>query len=1020
MISIPRSEDDYRTELITEINARLPKPYKAYNSKTVTFDKDDPRVAVLKASKREFDIIIVDKDYVSESETNTDRIEFAVETKPLGSNLSGISQAEDAFTAFPNLKITYATNFGNELYKREKDNPETRLKTPAKILAKRIIQIAEYITSDVKRLKDIKPTRGEVSEKEIIATLIDCMDRIHSQMTELQIENQSDLATRTLVMWKKYDDDDIDVSALEYNVKRAASYIVVDQLMFYNLLQKKTTKYRLPPLEPINGNEDNPKMFSTKYIERAISDTGDYLPIFGIDMFELLPSSKNVIKAINDVIIKISDLKIETQSSDFIGKIFHSMIPSEIRKSLAAYYTGSAPAKLLALLTIKKETDKVCDLACGSGTLLIESYHVLYDLYKSNNTDMTDEKIHKQLIESQIYGNDITLFASHLAAMNLASQCLDGEITRINITATDGLKISPRQSYSSIIDFVKSTVVQTVNMDGRTHSIAYPSVNCVIMNPPFSRQTDMTEAVINNLNKAFIEWFPSKNDQNKYIDKKMGLHGYFLIHADHLIKKNGRIAMVLPTSTFTTDYTGKLLQFLSDKLYSIDYVIEILSKRSAFSEDATFKEYMVVFRKGSFKTDSKTLIISINDEFSLDDVNQLYDIIKNNKKSDLLSLKTVNTQELYDSTKWTEIFTEQIDFAFLKSPKLEKLSRNTSDFHLTRGFDATYSDYLILPNKEWNIEKINITTFRLIHTNIPKDDEQYECQIPATYLIPAIRWSKDANTFMTSPSSYVLNLPYDFPRDLDEFRRKYLHWAKNELDIKWEHARKKGHKRVPIVKRATFKKNRNGERVIDAVPWYSHAYKNKCYEKKGNIFFLKKYRPTKRRSLSFYTNDIASVNHGLFFLKDNYNKLIASWLASSLYLISHFKVQQIISLNYYKMAIQDFSEVLFPKLSKYSIKIGESLESTNEAKDLIAKWKTLAKLPDEDVPFLPQQLGADLVVKSKKRKDPPPDQVKSYERLPERVELDKAWLRVLGVSDDKIDETINEIYNWLIDYMETR
>ncbi len=147
----------------------------------------------------------------------------------------------------------------------------------------------------------------------------------------------------------------------------------------------------------------------------------------------------------------------------------------------------------------------------------------------------------------------------------------------------------------------------------------------------------------------------------------MGLHGYFLIHADHLIKKNGRIAMVLPTSTFTTDYTGKLLQFLSDKLYSIDYVIEILSKRSAFSEDATFKEYMVVFRKGSFKTDSKTLLISINDEFSLDDVNQLYDIIKNNKKSDLLLLKIVNTQELYESTKWTEMFTEQIDFTFLNS-----------------------------------------------------------------------------------------------------------------------------------------------------------------------------------------------------------------------------------------------------------------------------------------------------------------------------------------------------------------
>lgn len=1020
MIPIPRSEDDYRTELIKEINARLPHPYKAHNSKTITLNKNDPRVAVLKALKREFDIVILDEAFVSDREINPDRIEFAIETKPLGSTFTGISQAEDAFTAFPNMIITYATNFGNELYKREKDNPEIRLKTQAKTLPRKYVQIAEYISSDVKRLKDIKPPRREFSEKEIIATLTDCMDRIHSQMTELPLENEIDLTTRTLVMWKKYDDDDVDVSTLEYNVKRAASYIIVDQLMFYNLLQKKTTKYRLPPLEPINGNEDNPKMFSTKYIERAISDTGDYLPIFGIDMFELLPKSKKVIKAINDVIEKISDLKIETQSSDFIGKIFHSMIPSEIRKSLAAYYTGSAPAKLLALLTIKKETDKICDLACGSGTLLIESYHVLYDLYKIKNPDWTDEKIHKQIIESQIYGNDLTLFASHLAAMNLASQYLDGEITKINITATDGLQISPRHSYGTIMDFVKSTEVQTVSMDGKSYSIAYPFVNCVIMNPPFSRQTDMTDAVLNNLSKTITAWFPSKNDQNKYIDKKMGLHGYFLIHADHLIKKNGRIAMVLPSSTFTTDYTVNLLNFLQDKNYSIEYVIEILSKRSAFSEDATFKEYMVVFKKGSLKTDSKTLLISINDEFSLDDVNQLYDIIKNNKNSDLLTLKTANTQDLYESTKWTELFTEQIDFPFLISSKLEKLRKNTSDLHITRGFDATYSDYLILPNKEWNIERINITTSRLTHTNIPKDDEQYECRIPATYLIPAIRWSKDANSFITSPSSYVLNLPYQFPRDLDGFRRKYIHWAENDLDARWARDRKKGHKRVSIVKRATFKKNQKGERVIDEIPWYSHAYKNKCFEKKGNIFFLKKYRPTKRRSLSFYTSDIASVNHGLFFLKDNHNKLIASWLTSSLYLISHFKVQQIISSNYYKMAIQDFSEVLFPKLSKYSIKNGESLELTNEAKDLIAKWKTLAELPDEDVLFLPQQLGADLVIKSKKKKDPPPDQIIPCDRLHERVELDKAWLRALGVPDDKIDKTINEIYDWLIDYMETR
>ena len=1012
MNSIPRSEDDYRTELIDEINARIPHPYKAHNSKTIILDRNDPRVEVLNALKREFDIVILDEAFVSDREINPDRIEFAVETKPLDSTFTGISQAEDAFTAFPNLIITYATNFGNELYKREKDNPEIRLKTQAKALARKYVQIAEYIASDVKKIKDVKPPQKEVSEERIIATLTDCMDRIQSQMTELAIENKSDITTRTLVMWKKYNEDNVDVSTLEYSVKRAASYIIVDQLMFYNLLQKKTTKYRLPPLEPINGNEDNPKMFSTKYIERAISDTGDYLPIFGIDMFELLPKSKNVIKAINDVIVKISKLKIETQSSDFIGKIFHSMIPSEIRKSLAAYYTGSAPAKLLALLTIKKETDKVCDLACGSGTLLIESYHVLYDLYKTKNPDWADERIHKQIIESQIYGNDITLFASHLAAMNLASQYLDGEITKINITATDGLQITPRHSYGTIMDFVKSTEVQSVSMDGKSYSIAYPFVNCVIMNPPFSRQEGMTDSILKNLTKAIIQWFPNKNDRKKYINKKMGLHGYFLIHADHLIKKHGRIAMVLPSSTFTTVYTINLLRFFQEKKYGINYVIEILSKRSAFSEDATFKEFLVIFQKGVLNPKSQTHLVSINDEFSLNEVNEIYDIIVKKKESDILKLKTINTHTLYESAKWTMFFSDKTDLSFLNSQKLEKYDENTSEIHITSGFHGTYSDFLMLPNKEWNIEELNTTTYKLIHHTLPREDEQRETRIPSSYLVPAIRKSSDANSLRTQANCYVLNLPYQLPRELLDFQRKYIYWAENQLNAKWEESKKKGHKRVLIVKKLTKKRNKQGEMVIDKTPWFSHAHKNGCDTKKGELVYCKKGRPKNRRSFTHLSENTITINHGFgYIIYSKSSKFYSSWMNSTLYLYCKFQNHRIISLGYYEMMVSDFNTLKFPKYDAFT---------EDERRLLIKAWESLADLSDDQVPFLPQQLGAVLVNKSKKKKDPPPDQVIPYDRLPERVELDKAWLRALGDPEDKIDETINEIYDWLIDYMETR
>ena len=1010
MIPVPRSEDDYRTELIKEINARLPHPYKAHNSKTITFDKNDPRVAVLKALKREFDIVILDEAFVSDREINPDRIEFAVETKPLGSTFTGISQAEDAFTAFSNLKITYATNFGNKLYKREKNNPEIHFKILSRTLVAKYIKIAEYISKDVKKSTRIIPSHIGVSEEMIIATLTDCMDRIHTQMTELPDENDIDIATRTLVMWKKYDDEDLDVATLEYNVKRAAAYIIVDQLMFYNLLQKKTTKYRLPPLEPINGNEDNPKMFSTKYIDRAISDTGDYLPIFGIDMFELLPKSKNVVKAINDVVLKINNLEIETQTSDFIGKIFHSMIPSEIRKSLAAYYTGNAPAKLLSLLSIRNETDKICDLACGSGTLLIESYHVLYDLYKSKYSDWSDEKIHKLIIETQIYGNDITLFASHLAAMNLASQYLDGEITKINISSTDGLQITPRHSYGTIMDFVKTTEVSIISMDGAVRSIAYPFVNCVIMNPPFSRQTDMTDAILKNLTKAIIQWFPNKNDRKKYIDKKMGLHGYFLIHADHLIKKNGRIAMVLPSSTFTTEYSAKLLQYLQARQYSIEYVIEIRSKRSAFSEDATFKEYLVVFQKGTLKPNAQTILVSINDEFSLNDASQIYNIIKNKKKSDLLTLKSTKTQNLYESTKWTNLFLEDVEFSFLKSPKLEKFGENTSNLEFTYGFHGSYAEFLMLPNKEWSIEKVSSTMFKLIHHTLPDGDDQKECQIPLSYLVPAIRKSSDANFFTTSPNCYVLNLPYRLPRELDEFHRKYIYWAELQIEQKWEQARLKGHKRSPIIKKLTQKKNKKGEMVVDEIPWFSHAYKNKCATKVSHLFFIRpKYRPKTRRAIVIYSKEKTSSNDIFYQLSTKNDTFYASWTSSSLYLYSHFKYHQIQSKGLMKIERKDFGNVLFPKMDEFS---------KNEQETLIKVWQLLVSSSENLVPFIPQQLGDKLIIKSRKKKDPPPPKIVPYERLKERFDLDRAWLRVLGVSEDKLDDEIDKLYNWLINYIE--
>ena len=375
-------------------------------------------------------------------------------------------------------------------------------------------------------------------------------------------------------------------------------------------------------------------------------------------------------------------------------------------------------------------------------------------------------------------------------------------------------------------------------------------------------------------------------------------------------------------------------------------------------------------------------------------------------------MKSVESKDLYKSSNWTAFFVKRERYEFIDSNKLESYQNNTSNLMVGGGYNGAYSEFLMLPNKEWIITRINETTFRLDHITLPDGDAQRSCQIPSEYLVPAIRKSSDANAFITKPNCYVLNLPYTLPKILLDFQRKYIYWAENQLDTIWEDARKKGHKRVPIIKRLSKKKNNKGETIIDKTPWFSHAHVSGCDKKKGKLVYCKKGRPKNRRSFTHFSENVITINHGFgYIIESKSPKFYASWMNSVLFLYCKFQNHRIISLGYFEMMVSDFITLKFPKYDAFT---------KNERKSLIEVWQSLADLPDDQVSFLPQQLGADLVIKSKKKKNPPPDQIIPYDRLPERVELDKAWLRILGVSDDKIDKIINEIYYWLIDYMETR
>src|SRR5436309_6225290 len=102
----------------------------------------------------------------------------------------------------------------------------------------------------------------------------------------------------------------------------------------------------------------------------------------------------------------ISVLEPEQFTRDLLGNMFHSMIPLEVRKPVAAYYTNPMAARLLAKLAIQSSDDAVADFACGSGTLLMAAYDRKAQLLGHS----MDQETHRRFGEDELTGIDIMPF----------------------------------------------------------------------------------------------------------------------------------------------------------------------------------------------------------------------------------------------------------------------------------------------------------------------------------------------------------------------------------------------------------------------------------------------------------------------------------------------------------------------------------------------------------------------------------------------------------------------------------
>lgn len=372
--------------------------------------------------------------------------------------------------------------------------------------------------------------------------------------------------------------------------RQAAAYLLLNQVVFYRILEQRG--YPRMRSETIT----DPSSLKSQYFDIVLKD--DYQAIFNFDVASLFPAEST--EYIRDMVRIIDELQPEQFTRDLLGNIFHSLIPLEVRKPVAAYYTNPVAARLLAKLAIERVDDRVADFACGSGTLLMAAYDRKAELLGHP----IDEDTHKKFIENDLMGTDIMPFAAHMAVVQLALRNPGYLTDRVRIAVYDSTTLKPNTIIRSLQGTMpqgqsridtwsegggpKDVEIGAVSSAGAGQGFKVGSLDVVIMNPPFTRKQHLKTDFRSMLTDRF-------SDYSGYTTKEMNFFTYFIFLADRFLVEGGRLAMVLP-ATVLRQLSSKGVRALLSKKYEIEYIIPS-GYRLAFSESTSFREILLVARK---------------------------------------------------------------------------------------------------------------------------------------------------------------------------------------------------------------------------------------------------------------------------------------------------------------------------------------------------------------------------------------------------------------------------------------
>lgn len=409
-----------------------------------------------------------------------------------------------------------------------------------------------------------------------------------------------------------------------------ASYILLDKLLFYKVLENKYPK--LPKLTK-NGNKSIFQQID-KCFDAVLKI--DYVPIFHPD--DLFSQSKFFKSSEDDIIEFVHDLSntnIDKLDGDLLGQIYEKLIPPDTRHRLGQYYTPPDICALLSCWAIESSSDSVLDPACGSGGFLNSAY---------NRIQQINPEIEHEEILDRLHGIEINRFPAHLSAMNLALKNLSSHTNFINIT---------------VKDFFNSEVHD---------SVGTAKVDAIVGNPPYIRQeliADKDRCREHLSNEANLS-----NRSDIYI--------YFITKSLKMLKEGGRLSFIISNRWLMTDYGDRFQKHLLEISTPEAFVI---FDKNVFS-DALIGTVCIFIRPRSHtKGKKKNLVkfIRIKENMNQKDIlnlikRPLRDECDKNTKSYTLIARSIETLKSESSSWRSYLYAPDLFHKVKSSEKLTKIS----------------------------------------------------------------------------------------------------------------------------------------------------------------------------------------------------------------------------------------------------------------------------------------------------------------------------------------------------------